>query len=256
MYGMRQQQYAQRGYPQGQFQQGQWGPGANMAGYGAMGQQQGAMPGYQATPAFQGQAYGQQPAAAATNGTQAGFSQQQQQQWPQQQYGQQQAWGQHQQQMGWTQEQWNAQQSNWANGAAPSPRPAQATAANPNMYPMAGQQEVAKRPDPSKATTGEGMQPETYQRTLEYVQQCQSWSSPPTGDYGSVMSPDSSSVKGAKPKGSPGTDSQAMPPPSQPPPMGEPRKPSQIEEGNMVIADMSSSLNTLMEENRYLHMMQ
>merc|ERR1719507_859585 len=57
--------------------------------------------------------------------------------------------------------------------------------------------------------------------------------------------------------GSPGHsgDSQAMPPPSRPPPIGEPSKPVQ-EGGNMVIADMSSSLNTLMEENRYLHMMQ
>ena len=110
-------------------------------------------------------------------------------------------------------------------------------------------------------TSGEGMQPEAYQRTLEYVQQCQSWSSPTNPDFTGVMSPDSSSVKGAaannKQKSSPSHsgDSQAMPPPSRPPPIGEPSKPVQ-EGGNMVIADMSSSLNTLMEENRYLHMMQ
>ena len=266
-----QQQYNTRGYPQqGQFQQGQWG---GMGGYGVA-QQQGAMPAYQAAPGFQA-GYGQQTVATATaaagSAGQANF-QQQQQQWQQQgQYGQQQGWG--QQQMGWGQEQgqqWASQHS-WAGGAsgATSPRAA-ATAPNPNMYPMVPQQqqqpmakvEAAKRVEAPKAavTTGEGMQPEAYQRTLEYVQQCQSWSSPTNPDFTGVMSPDSSSVKGAaanKQKSSPGHsgDSQAMPPPSRPPPIGEPSKPVQ-EGGNMVIADMSSSLNTLMEENRYLHMMQ
>ena len=263
MYGMRQQQqYNPRAYSGQQFQaQGQWGPGMN--GYAGVGQQQGAMPPYQAT-GFQG-GYGQQPAAAGS-ASQAAFSQQQWSQQQQAQYGQQQTWNQ-QQQMGWDQGQWTAQQqqqqANWANGA-PSPRTS-ATPANAPMYPMAGQQQgmptkqEAKRTEGSKAPpTGEGMQPETYQRTLEYVQQCQSWSSPAGGDYSSVMSPDSSSVKGAKAKsspGHPGSDSQAMPPPSLPPAMGEPSKPLQ-EGGNMVIADMSSSLNTLMEENRYLHLMQ
>jgi hypothetical protein len=233
-----------------------------MAGYTGVAQQQGAMAGYQ-TGGFQG-GYGQQTPGGT--GAQAGFSQQQ---WAQSQgqYGQQ-SWGQ-QQQMGWGQDQgqWNGQ-ANWANGAA-SPRTG---TPGTNMYPMVPQQhqqamptkqETTKRVEASKAApTGDGMQAETYQRTLEYVQQCQSWSSPATGDYSSVMSPDSSSVKGgAKPKGSPGqsgTDSHAMPPPSRPPPsqpMGEPNKPVQ-DTGNMVIADMSSSLNTLMEENRYLHMMQ
>ena len=266
-----QQQYNTRGYPQqGQFQQGQWG-GGGMGGYGVA-QQQGAMPAYQAAAGFQA-GYGQQTGATAAAGSagQANFQQQQQQQWQQQQgqYGQQQAWG--QQQMGWGQEQgqqWAGQHS-WAGGAAGATSPrAAATAPNPNMYPMVPQQqqpmakvEAAKRVDAPKtaATTGEGMQPETYQRTLEYVQQCQSWSSPTNPDYTGVMSPDSSSVKGAanKQKSSPGHsgDSQAMPPPSRPPPIGEPSKPVQ-EGGNMVIADMSSSLNTLMEENRYLHMMQ
>jgi len=269
-----QQQYNTRGYPQqGQFQQGQWG-GGGMGGYGVA-QQQGAMPAYQAAAGFQA-GYGQQTVAAATaaagSAGQANF-QQQQQQWQQQQgqYGQQQAWG--QQQMGWGQEQgqqWAGQHS-WAGGAAGATSPrAAATAPNPNMYPMVPQQqqqpmakvEAAKRVEAPKAavTTGEGMQPEAYQRTLEYVQQCQSWSSPTNPDYTGVMSPDSSSVKGAagnKQKSSPGHsgDSQAMPPPSRPPPIGEPSKPVQ-EGGNMVIADMSSSLNTLMEENRYLHMMQ
>lgn len=229
-----------RGYP-GQSQQFQgWGQGYA----GTMPQQQGAMPGYQAGAAgFQGQAYTQPPATA-----QAGFTQQQQ--WAQQQQQQ----GQYGQQ--WNQQQcWGQEQGQWAQGQQWSG--ARAPAA-PGMYPMQGQQqpvplkqEVGKM---SKApATGEGMQPETYQRTLEYVQQCQSWSSPT-----SVMSPDSSqgTATGAKPKVPSGQDSAAMPPPSCPPPMGEPSKPVQGGDGNMVIADMSSSLNTLMEENRYLHMMQ
>jgi len=91
------------------------------------------------------------------------------------------------------------------------------------------------------------------------------------------MSPDSSSVNGAKPKRSPahpGADAQAMPPPAAMGPgapvaqmtpqngaapssvMGETAKPAQDSSSNMVIADMSSSMNTLMEENRFLHMMQ
>merc|ERR1719382_531494 len=281
MYGMRQQQhYNPRAYSGQQFQaQGQWGPGMN--GYAGVGQQQGAMPPYQAT-GFQG-GYGQQPAAAGS-ASQAAFSQQQWSQQQQAQYGQQQTWNQ-QQQMGWDQGQWTAQQqqqqqANWANGA-PSPRTS-ATPANAPMYPMAGQQQgmptkqEAKRTEGSKAPpTGEGMQPEAYQRTLEYVQQCQSWSST------SVVSPDSSSVPGAKQKqspGHPGADAQAMPPPAAmgsgaplaqmapqsgamtprhapggaaaTPVMGEAPKQAQDSSSNMVIADMSSSMNALMEENR------
>ena len=243
-----------------------------MGGYGVA-QQQGAMPAYQAAAGFQ-PGYGQQtPDAAAGSAGQANFQQQQWQQQQQGQYGQQQQQGWGQQQMGWGQEQsqqW-AGQHGWAGGAAGAASPrATATATNPNMYPMAPQQQqqqqqplskpdAGKRVEAQKAA-GEGMQSETYQRTLEYVQQCQSWSSPTNPDYTGVMSPDSSSVKGAgteKQKSSPSHtgDTQAMPPPSRPPPIGEPSKPVQ-EGGNMVIADMSSSLNTLMEENRYLHMMQ
>merc|ERR1719336_1335823 len=201
MYGnMRQQQQQQQyngrgGYPQqGQFQQGQWG-GGGMGGYGVA-QQQGAMPAYQAAAGFQ-PGYGQQtPAAAAGSAGQANFQQQQWQQQQQGQYGQQQqqqGWG--QQQMGWGQEQsqqW-AGQHGWAGGAAGAASPrATATATNPNMYPMAPQQQqqqqplskpdAGKRVEAQKAA-GEGMQSETYQRTLEYVQQCQSWSSPTNPDY-------------------------------------------------------------------------
>merc|ERR1719350_2560870 len=67
----------------------------------------------------------------------------------------------------------------------------------------------------AKDTSNVDMQPEAYQRTLEYVQQCQSWSN--NGDF-NAMSPDSSSVKGgAKPKTSPAAGgSETMPPPAAP----------------------------------------
>lgn len=305
MYGMRQgNMYNNRaGYQagMGQFQGYNSNNGnnfnPNMAGYQQQ-QQQGGMGGYQA---FQNN-YNQAPAS-----NQAGFSQQQcgwggnnvppQQggvpaQAHQGQHGQEyhgQNWSQ-QQQMQWNNgmdqsaQSWNGQQANWAAGV--SPRTGTATP-NHNMYPnmpgqhpgQAGPKGDSKRPDGAKSNVE--MQPEAYQRTLEYVQQCQSWSST------SVVSPDSSSVNGAKQKhspGHPGADAQAMPPPAAlgsgaplaqmapqsgamtprhapagaaaTPVMGETPKQAQDSSSNMVIADMSSSMNTLMEENRYLHMMQ
>lgn len=245
--------------------------------------QQGAYHGFQGN-------YGGQQGFTQQN---CGFNQQfpGQQQQPQQQGAspQQQAYGQGwgQQHMpawgagGVDQQTWNGGHGNWGSGSPA--RPGDVPAAS-MQYPAVegGQQHQApaqakKTEGKSSSATGANapeMQPETYQRTLEYVQQCQSWSG---GEYNNVMSPDSSSVKGgAKPKKSPthpGSDSQTMPPPSaapagpmppvgQIPPthtqtqgMGEPAKVNS-ESNNMVIADMSSSLTTLMEENRYLHMMQ
>ena len=76
-----------------------------------------------------------------------------------------------------------------------------------------------------------GMRQDTYQRTLEYVQQCQSWAgsdmvSSSTHPLGT--GPDASSHKG----------------------------PLQGSTSNMVINDMTSSLTSLLEENRYLQMIQ
>ena len=297
------------GYPgqggMGQFQgYGSGGGGnnfnPNMAGYGGVGQQ-GGMGGYQA---FQNN-YNQAPGSGFGQ-QQCGFNQFPGNNVPPQQGGvpAQAHQGQHGQDYGqnWTQQQqmqwnnngmdqsaqsWNGQQANnWGNGV--SPRTGTATP-NHNMYPMpsqhngqAGAKAEGKRPDAAKSNVE--MQPEAYQRTLEYVQQCQSWSST------SVVSPDSSSVNnGAKQKqqspGHPGADAQAMPPPAAmgsgapslaqmapqsgamtprhapagaaaTPVMGEAPKQAQDSSSNMVIADMSSSMNTLMEENRYLHMMQ
>lgn len=75
---------------------------------------------------------------------------------------------------------------------------------------------------PGTETTMLGMRQDTYQRTLEYVQNCQSWVNNSEGTNTSV-----SFVKC--------TD-----------------KPS----SNMVVNDMTSSLSSLLEENRYLQMIQ
>lgn len=66
------------------------------------------------------------------------------------------------------------------------------------------------------------MRHDTYQRTLEYVQNCQSW----VGNAESVTSSTHPKVKNGEPS------------------------------SNMVVNDMSSSLSSLLEENRYLQMIQ
>jgi len=229
--------------------------------------------------------YSQQAAAAGFNQQNCGFDQQfpnpqsahqgqgSQAQQPSN-YGAQ-GWGQHQMGQGWDHGQ-GMHHQNWATGQ--SGWPAQPER-NGIQYPgmSAGHQQATtqaakkadNKPAVSNASTVPGMQPEAYQRTLEYVQQCQSWSG---NDCNNMISPDSSSSKGgAKPKQSPGhtgSDAQVMPPPnpaqsnqlaansgSVTPAQGD-STPKAQESNNMVIADMSSSLNTLMEENRYLQMMQ
>ncbi|XP_021919808.1 transcriptional activator cubitus interruptus isoform X3 [Zootermopsis nevadensis] len=76
-----------------------------------------------------------------------------------------------------------------------------------------------------------GMRQDTYQRTLEYVRQCQSWA-------GSDMVSSSTHPLGTGPEASPHKD------------------PLQGSTSNMVINDMTSSLTSLLEENRYLQMIQ
>merc|ERR1719367_2578483 len=129
--------------------------------------------------------------------------------------------------------------------------------ATPNMYNnmTAGAKDSSKRAPAATATapsaaagsnkTNVEMQPEAYQRTLEYVQQCQSWSS------SNVMSPDSSSVNGAKPKRSPphpAGDGAAAAAAAMPPPMTNggmtpagASRPADNNTSNMIIGDMSSS---------------
>ena len=137
--------------------------------------------------------------------------------------------------------QWSGQQqNNWRQGPGMYP-----ASHNPQMAPQSHPKADTKRaPAPAGAEKSNvEMQPEAYQRTLEYVQQCQSWSTNP------VMSPDST---GAKQKSSSpphsNNDGAVMPPPA----------PANIQDNstNMVIGDMTSSINLLNEENRFLHLMQ
>lgn len=78
------------------------------------------------------------------------------------------------------------------------------------------------QPSPGNETTMLGMRQDTYQRTLEYVQNCQSWVNNSDAANSTV-----SFVKcGDKPS------------------------------SNMIVNDMTSSLSSLLEENRYLEMIQ
>jgi hypothetical protein len=76
-----------------------------------------------------------------------------------------------------------------------------------------------------------GMRQDAYQRTLEYVQQCQSWA-------GSDMVSSSTHPLGT------GSEASSL------------KVPLQGSTSNMVINDMTSSLTSLLEENRYLQMIQ
>ena len=244
-----------RGMP-GQFQPGY--NGFNNSGYNN--QQQGASN----MAAYPQQ---QQQFQAGYSQQHPGYPQQQQQQqwYPNGQGYDQSNWSQQQQHMGWNNGmgQWNGQQqpSTWANNMSP-----RTESSTPSMYNNTPQQmpapaaakDSAKRGSTAGASTKNvEMQPEAYQRTLAYVQQCQSWSSGP------VMSPDSSQPSnGAKPKtrspaqaaGAPGDQGPGA---VMPPPMAGAMTPRPATEaGNMIIGDMSSSMNILTEENRFLHLMQ
>ncbi|KAL7302990.1 hypothetical protein TKK_0004216 [Trichogramma kaykai] len=77
----------------------------------------------------------------------------------------------------------------------------------------------------------QGMQQDSYRRTLEYVQQCRNWSS-----NASMMSNAESNV------------SSSTHPLTLPQPLSS--------STNMIVNDMTSSLSSLLEENRYLQMIQ
>ncbi|ROT85074.1 Transcriptional activator ci [Penaeus vannamei] len=93
----------------------------------------------------------------------------------------------------------------------------------------------------TKSNSKSFMKPDTYQRTLEYVQQCHSWSS-------TVVKEEVTSTTDQKPKLNPnGTGGSRF---------ATPLPVALAETSNMVINDMSSSLTSLQEENKYLQMMQ
>ena len=105
------------------------------------------------------------------------------------------------------------------------------------------------------------MRPETYQRTLEYVQQCQTWT---TGDSVKAAK-ENKPLQGAdecvKPvetavpssRGSPGQDAVSSSTDRQ----DQTSVSAMImSASNMVVHDMNTSLNSLMQENRFLQMIQ
>lgn len=136
---------------------------------------------------------------------------------------------------------------------------------------------------PAAATTTGGatalapgnMRPETYQRTLEYVQQCQTWA---TGtDNVKAASKENKPPQAAEPatKGTEQTatvvvaSARALLSPGQDAVSSstDPQEPAAAaalplstgpasNQSNMVVHDMNTSLNSLMQENRYLQMIQ
>ncbi|XP_068152032.1 transcriptional activator cubitus interruptus isoform X1 [Drosophila tropicalis] len=100
-------------------------------------------------------------------------------------------------------------------------------------------------PDQPTANTA-SMQSETYQRTLEYVQSCQNWmqtASP--GNTPAANVPSISMLAPHNPMNNPNAVWPDVSSSTHPHPVT-----------NLVINDMTTSLSSLLEENRYLQMMQ
>ena len=108
------------------------------------------------------------------------------------------------------------------------------------------------------------MRPETYQRTLEYVQQCQTWATgtdkgakenkPPAAAESAVLKTAEQTTAPAGPaiagRGmlSPGQDAVSS--------STDRQEAAAVAASNMVIGDMNTSLNQLMQENRFLQLIQ
>lgn len=105
------------------------------------------------------------------------------------------------------------------------------------------------------------MRPETYQRTLEYVQQCQSWTTGDSVKTAKENKPPQGTLESVKPletavpssRGSPGQDAVSSSTDHQ----DQTNVSAMImSASNMVVHDMNTSLNSLMQENRFLQMIQ
>ena len=258
------------GYDQQQQQQQHMYPGMRMYGAGG-GMQAGAgyYPGFQAGGGYDQAAaaqYGQQQFPAVYNNQQQ-FNQQQQQQCEFNQFQQQQ----HQYPANWEQQHQQSWNMDWSwqarNQAAAAVQPVpnhQAPAPTAGNPPPVYNEAVDKV---DRRGSGAGAAPsDAYLRTLQYVKNCQSWAN----------SPESAD----KQKRSPPHPNQAMPPPAMPGmqhghasmqaapvmPNGmqqmnsmQPGMPGMMpvkQQDNMILGDMNSSMNALMEENRYLQMLQ
>ena len=226
-------------------------------------------------PAFNGPSQQQQP-CDAYNGANG-------QQWS--------GWEQQQQQQQWMHQGaagGNMDWSNWGAAGRPASRH-QAHMSPPQQHAahMSPPQHQSQQPQQPTTTANNNNNSESYLRTLQYVKNCQSWSSnsgvgsPP--DYNQQQQQQSAVPQSKKPvKTSPAHNPASMPPPTTTgivPPMhmaaglqmgpgnnmlgaGMPHGPAMGMGGghkpdeNMVLGDMHSSMNALMEENRYLQMMQ
>ncbi|XP_042864092.1 transcriptional activator cubitus interruptus-like isoform X2 [Penaeus japonicus] len=177
-----------------------------------------------------------------------------------------------------------------SGGSGALHQPGAGTAASLPCPPVDNSQTDTKTVDTksvdTKSNSKNFMKPDTYQRTLEYVQQCHSWSSTvvkeevtsttdqkpklnPNGTVAGYTGPGSQASL-AVPQPPPQQPQQQPQPPQQPPqqPLAAPQQPqggsrfatplpvALAETSNMVINDMSSSLTSLQEENKYLQMMQ
>ncbi|KAF4518856.1 hypothetical protein B566_EDAN006707 [Ephemera danica] len=114
------------------------------------------------------------------------------------------------------------------------------------------------------------MRQDTYQRTLEYVQQCRSWAAnkpPPTAAMTPAAPQPTQATAGLTPLSpdcnvSSSTEAAATQrflapkPPAEVPTVTPAPAPGMLETSNMVINDMSSSLSSLLEENRFLQLIQ
>ena len=113
------------------------------------------------------------------------------------------------------------------------------------------------------------MKQDTYQRTLEYVQQCQNWSTVVKDEVSSTtidQKPtinDNGTVNGYVPPTVPAPPQQQSNQSSNIPTIADniefitPLNPTQVSETpNMVLNNMNSSLNSLQQENKYFQMLQ
>ncbi|XP_049842532.1 transcriptional activator cubitus interruptus isoform X3 [Schistocerca gregaria] len=131
-------------------------------------------------------------------------------------------------------------------GCAPS------SYASPAPQPPAPPCEIQCR-DISQSSPGapspgyRGMRHEAYQRTLEYVQQCQTWGGGGRGGGGGDAGVVSSTTQLVPSPAAPAQGGPVVPEET-----AKPAPPT----SNMVVNDLTSSLTSLLEENRFLQMIQ
>ncbi|CAG0889989.1 unnamed protein product [Cyprideis torosa] len=126
-------------------------------------------------------------------------------------------------------------QQQWVNNVPPETRENMVFASQPVNRETV---QASAVPAAADSTGGAPMRSDAYQRTLEYVQQCQQWRQ----------------QQGGPPKADAAREATQQIP--KPPDQINPEVPVAPPPGNMIVADMNGSLNALSEENRYWQMMQ